>query len=113
MLHRDTELRQRWGGRACAVIGDSSKYLRDVVRDLLANPQIRIVVFDGAACGRDAYDAFWRASDDPGWRIEPEHISLVRRFVDLYDDDFKISGPMQPFWPARIMYNDDKEKRCD
>jgi hypothetical protein len=94
------------------MIHDAPEILRDVVRDLLANPQVRMVVFDGPTHGRQAYDAFWRGTDDPGWSIEMEHVTLVRRFVDLYDDDLGLKGPMQPFWPVRINYPDDKEKRC-
>lgn len=105
MLKRDVS---RWDGRAVAVVGDSGRYLRDVVRDLLANPQVRGVVFDGPACGRAAYDALWSGEKRPEWRIEEEHLQLVRQFVDLWDDDCGIKAPMQPFWPARIMYLEDQ-----
>lgn len=110
MRLKEPEIRKRWGSRATAAIGDSSMYLADVVRDLLANPHVRIVVFDGEACGRQAYERFWRSDAAPvGWGIQPDHISLVRQFVDLYDDDFGIKGPMPPYWPTRIRYYDDKE----
>lgn len=108
MLKRDEEIKERWKERGVALLGDSSRYLRDVVRDLLANPQVRAIVFDGDACCRDAYDAFWLSKEDPDWRIDGEHITLVRQFVDLFDDDCGIKAPMQPFWPARIMYLEDK-----
>lgn len=104
------EIRRRWASKACASLGDSGKFLPDLVRDLLANPHVRIVVFHGAACGRDAYEAFWRGTDDPGWGIAPDHLALVRQFVDLYDDDFMIKGPMPPYWPTRIRYT--KETPC-
>ena len=94
----------RWRDRACAVIHDTGKILRDVVRDLLANPQIRSIVFDGSCCGRDAYARFWDGETPAGWNIDEEHVTLVRRFVDLYDDDFGQRGPQQPFWPVRIRY---------
>lgn len=92
-----------WKDRACAVIDDGAS-LRDVVRDLLANPQIRAIVFDGDCCGREAYDKFWDGETPAGWNIDEEHLVLVRRFVDLYDDDFGHRGPQQPFWPLRIKY---------
>ncbi len=101
---RFKEARERWKSRACAVINDSAQNLRDVVRDLLANPQIRSIVFDGDCCGRDAYARFWDGETPAGWNIDEEHVTLVRRFVDLYDDDFCHRGPQQPFWPARIRY---------
>jgi 3-deoxy-D-manno-octulosonic-acid transferase len=100
------EIRKRWASHAVAWIGDSSMFVRDVVRDLLANPQVRVIVFHGAACGRAAYDAFWRSHDDPGWGIPLDHLTLVRQFVDLYDDDFVIKAPMAPFWPERLRYLD-------
>jgi len=79
--------------------------VRDVVRDLLANPQIRIIVLDGDVRNRQQWEAFWfGGSDFPEWRFDLEHIKLVRQFVDLYDSDFAIKGPMQPFWPIRIRY---------
>ncbi len=99
---------ERWKERGAALIHDSATILRDIVRDLLANPQVRAIVFDGPVCGRNLYDEFWFGSADPGWRIDLEHLQLVRQFVDLYDDDCGIKSPMQPFWPARIMYLEDK-----
>ena len=104
---RDAEISARWKDRAVAIAGDSERYLRDVVRDLLANPQVRIIVFDGEACGREAYAAFWAGAPKPEWRIDQEHLALVRQFVDLYDDDCSIKAPMQPFWPARTLYLDE------
>lgn len=104
MEKQDAQIEERWRHRACAVLGDSAHYLRDVVRDLLANPQVRAIVFDGDACGRDAYQTFWAGEAKPTWRIDDEHLTLVRQFVDLFDDDCGIRAPMQPFWPARIMY---------
>jgi hypothetical protein len=98
------EIRRRWASRAAASVGDSARYLADVVRDLLANPHVRVVVFHGRACGRDAYDAFWQGRDDPGWGISLDHLALVRQFVDLYDDDFMLKSPMAPYWPERIRY---------
>lgn len=111
MLVTDTAIKERWGTRACAAISDSSSIVRDVVRDLLANPQVRAIVFDGPACGREAYDKFWLGTDDPGWRIDREHIDLVRQFVDLFDDDCMWRVPPQPFWPVRVMYLDEMETK--
>ena len=108
---RDAEIKERWKERACALLGDSARYLRDVVRDLLANPQVRGIVFDGPACGRKAYDAFWQGETPPEWRIDAEHLQLVRQYVDLWDDDCASRMPMQPFWPARIMYLDNDKDR--
>jgi hypothetical protein len=105
MLKRDMS---RWNEKAVAAVGDSGRYLRDVVRDLLANPQVRAIVFDGPACGRAAYDAFWAGEAKPEWRIEDEHLTLVRRFVDLYDDDCGFKVQYQPYWPARIMYSEEQ-----
>lgn len=104
MEPRDDELRDKWASRAVALLDDSSRYLRDVVRDLLANPQVRAIVFDGPACGRDAYDAFWLGANKPEWRIDNEHQDLVKGFVDLYDDDCMWKESPRPFWPVRIMY---------
>ena len=103
-LRSPEELRVRWAARAAAAIGDSSRYLQDVVRDLLANPHIRIVVFDGEACGRKAWSDFWDGRYVPDWPIQNEHLRLVRQFVDLYDDDFVIKTVLPPYWPARICY---------
>jgi hypothetical protein len=94
----------RWRPRAAAVIHDSPLIVRDVVRDLLANPQIRAVAFVGECCGRSAYAEFWEGIKVPPWGIDGEHVALVRQFVDLYDGDFALRGPQQPFWPSRVMY---------
>ena len=107
MQKRDEAIKERWKERGVALLGDTAAHLRDVVRDLLANPQVRAIVFEGEVCCRNAYDAFWLTDTDPGWRIDGEHLTLVRQFVDLYDDDCGIKTPMQPFWPARIQYTED------
>ena len=94
----------RWRDRTAGLYSlGSSLAVRDVVRDLLANPQIRAIVFDGCLETRQWFAAVW---DGPqGLKaIDDEHLTLVRRFVDLYDDDFAQRGPQQPFWPSRIMY---------
>jgi|SRR5580704_1080461 hypothetical protein len=100
------EIRRCWGSRAAALAPDSAQFLKDVVRDLLANPQIRVIVFHGSTCGREAYDHFWRSSIVPDWGISGEHLTLVRQFVDLFDDDFLIRAPMAPYWPERITYKE-------
>lgn len=97
-------IRARWFRRAAASIVDEDVVVRDVVRDLLANPQIRIIVFDGDVLGRGEWDDFWHGKAFPDWKIDQEHLSLVRQYVDLYDDDFGVKGPLQPFWPVRIRY---------
>lgn len=100
---------EKWGTRACAIAPDSDKFLRDVVRDLLANPQVRIVLFDGPICGMQGYLDFWQGARRPQWRIDEEHLQLVRQFVDVYYDDCSLKVQAQPFWPARIVYTDEME----
>lgn len=100
----DATLKDKWKTRGAALLGDSADYLCDVVRDLLANPHVRAIVFEGQASGRDAYASFWASSEIPDWKISSEHIALVRRYVDLYDDDFKRRIYFPPFWPTRIKY---------
>ena len=110
-LTRDADaVRARWSERGCSIAPDTGMFLRDVVRDLLANPQVRAIVFDGPACGRVAYDEFWAGAAKPEWRIDNEHLQLVRQFVDLFDDDCGFKTAYQPFWPSRIMYLEDQ---CD
>ncbi len=108
LTKRTDVLRTQWADRACAIAPDSSLFLRDIVRDLLANPQVRAIVFDGQACGRAAYDAFWAGETNRAWRIDEEHLVLVRQYVDLYDDDCGFKTAYQPFWPSRIMYLEDQ-----
>lgn len=110
MQQRDEVLKERWRERAVALLEDTAQHLRDIVRDLLANPQVRAVVFDGEVCCRDAFDAFWLGEAKPTWHIDDEHLTLVRQFVDLYDDDCGIKAPMQPYWPARIQYLDETKE---
>jgi len=94
-----------WADVVAAAIDDADvSSVRDVVRDLLGNPQIRAVVFDGECSCREGFASFWESMEIPDWRIDREHIELVRRFVDLYDGEFRLRGPQQPFWPSRIRY---------
>jgi len=97
-------LREKWGERACAIFSfKASDSLYDLVRDLLANPQVRTIVFDGEGAGRQVIGDFWHSTDHPDWDIPSDHVSLVRQFVDLYDGDCG-GGVMQPFWPKRLTY---------
>lgn len=93
-----------WDGRVAACLADRpASAIRDVVRDLLNNPQIRVLVFAHEPVCRPAYASFWEGSD--GFEgIDDEHVTMVRQFVDLYDDDFALRGPQQPFSPIRVMY---------
>lgn len=93
-----------WDGRVAACLADQdAANLRDVVRDVLHNPQIRAIVFAHDPACRPAYAAFWAGSD--GLKgLDDEHVTMVRQFVDLYDDDFALRGPQQPFSPTRVMY---------
>lgn len=101
----DPERVTRWAQRACALFAfHPEDDLANVVRDLLANPQIRAIVFDGEGEGRKAFEAFWRRETQPEWGINPEHLEMVRQFVDLWDGDFGMRVPYQPFFPERIKY---------
>lgn len=110
MFRPSHAIRALWGTKAVASINDASRFVRDVVRDILANPQVRAVVLDGPVCCREAYDKFWRGPNDPAWRIDAEHLNLVRQFVDLFDDDCGWRVPPQPFWPSRVLYLDEMEQ---
>lgn len=93
-----------WDERVVACLTDVAALdLRSVVRDILHNPQIRVVVFAHAPTCRAIYSSFWEGSDGLDG-IDGEHVAMVRQFVDLYDDDFALRGPQQPFSPIRVMY---------
>lgn len=101
----------KWQGRAAAIFsfaeGDD---VIDVIRDILANPQIRALVLDGDGAGASKIREFWsNASVSSKQGIPQESLDLVRRFVDLYDDDCGFKGPRQPFWPKRMKYTHPKE----
>lgn len=101
---RRSETVARWATRACAVTHDAIVSIPGIVRDLLANPHVRALVFDGETCSRRAWNAFFE-DGVPVEGIDAEHLALVRQFVGVYDDDFTIKKPMQPYWPARIRYS--------
>ena len=97
-------LLEKWATRACAIFAfGAGESLSNLVRDLLANPQIRAIVFDGPGAGSQVFRDFWIGTDVPEWGINAEHITLVRQFVDLYDEDCG-HRLMQPFWPQRLKY---------
>lgn len=102
------ELLSKWQGRAAAFFEftDASKFSA-LVRDLLANPQVRALVIDGDG-DRAVFDGFWRGTDAlaiPG--VAPHHIELVRHYVTLFDDDCGILRPLRPYWPHRLRYTED------
>ena len=104
-------LRNKWAEKAVAIFcfrpGDD---VLDVVRDLLANPQIRAIVFEGVGEGLAAFYHFWREGTMDLQGIAEEHATAVRQFVDLYDGDCTLKEPLQPFWPTRLRYEHPKEK---
>jgi hypothetical protein len=94
----------KWDGRACAIFAfPADGSLAELVRDLLWNPQLRIIVLDGEGPGAQVIRDFWASTDVPKWGIPSEHITLVRQFVNLYDEDCG-SRWLQPFWPKRLKY---------
>lgn len=94
----------KWRDRAAGLYGlGSATAVRDVVRDLLANPQVRAIVFDECPKVLRWFTSVWDGTQDLQG-IDGEHVALVRQFVDLYDGDFSLRGPQQPFSPVRIMY---------
>lgn len=105
--HTHTELLTRWRERAAATLSFStSDSLTDVVRDLLANPQIRAVVLVGAPEKASAFQDFWQRKVPLKGDIKEDHQELVRQFVDLFTDDCNFHKPQQPFWPQRILYRE-------
>ena len=99
-------LHTKWEKRATAIFcfraGDD---ILDVVRDLLANPQIRAVVFEGVGEGLADFYRFWRGDGPMDLQgIAEEHATAVKQFVDLYDGDCTLKEPLQPFWPTRLCY---------
>lgn len=101
------DVETKWKRRAAALfhfqVGDD---LCDVVRDLLANPQIRAIVFLGESPAEQAFHDFWRRTVTPGWKIREEHLELVRQFVDLFNGDGGFNTAQPPFWPTRLKYQE-------
>lgn len=112
-LGRAEDLPPSWTKRAAAAFHFEAKDALDaIVRDLLANPQIRALVLlpDPGPATRVFHD-FWASNHPrPDWKIPTLYLDLVRRFVDLFDADCGIHGPLPPFWPDRIVTN--KEATC-
>lgn len=95
-------LAEKWAKRAAAVFTAPFTVL-NVVRDILANPQIRAIVFEGTGNERELFRQFWEGLVSFGG-IHEDHLDLVRRFVDLFDEDCVFYKPKQPFWPLRLKY---------
>jgi hypothetical protein len=104
------DLKVKWKDRAAVVMWDDTGVLHDIVRELLFNPQIRAVVFDGDPSSRPTFQSFWSGELVVPWKIDLEHLQLIRQFVDLYDDDFMHRVPQAPFWPVRIKYLETADK---
>ncbi len=101
----DPIVRAKWQGRATALFQFApDDDLARVVRDLLANPQIRAIVFDGEGAGDTSFRSLWRRETPPAWGIQEEHLELVRQYVDLFDEDCGLRGHLQPYWPERLRY---------
>lgn len=97
---------EKWQERAAAAFEfDPLDDIVDVVRDLLANPQIRALVFDGhGEAPREVFTHFWAGHEMPDLGgIPREHVDLVRRYVDLYDVDCGVRS-LPPYSPKRLVY---------
>jgi len=102
--------REAWGTRAAGAFAFDWKQVRSLVIDLLNNPQIRVVVRldstnpqHGPAVA--AQRSFWMGGhSSPAWGIAQIHLDHVRRFVDVYDEDCGMHGPLHPHWPERLRY---------
>lgn len=105
--HQREDLVEKWKTRAVATFAfTEADDLCDVVRDLLANPQIRAIVFDGQRPIPNVFLDFWQRRSPPSWKINEEHLELVRQFVDLFNEDCGFHKPQQPFWPQRLKYQE-------
>lgn len=101
---------EKWKGRAAASFAfEPGDDLMDIVRDLLANPQIRIIVFDGAGPARIVFQAFKDGGDLHLQGVAQNHVDAVRQFVDFFDEDCGIRDALQPFWPTRLKYERPKD----
>lgn len=84
-----------------------------LIRDLLANPQIRALVIDGEGQARALLEMFWGGHIDQlisrGPRgmfagIPREHLDLVRMHVGLYNNEFVLTRPMLPYMMKPLKY---------
>jgi hypothetical protein len=76
-----------------------------LVEDLLANPHVRALCFIEQGPLRDAVAAVWRGERPPGCRVTDEHLTLVRQFVDLFDEDCGYRVTQFSYWPEPIRYD--------
>lgn len=113
--HDSTTVLAKWHDQAAATFpfreGDD---LCDVIRDILANPQIRGLAFDGPgsdAGAADVFRKFWNRETKADWGLREDHLELVRQFVDLFDEECGLRKPLQPFWPERLRYVEGSWKR--
>jgi hypothetical protein len=100
----DEVVHRRWNTRAvgsCQAPEDPC----DLVRDILNNPQVRVVVLEGEGPRTEAIRAFWSGTAGDAWGLRPPHAALVRDFVDLFDGDYTATRVAPPFWPKRIKYS--------
>jgi len=98
----DPKVMAAWKDRAAAIFASATgEEFGGLVRDLLANPQIRALVLMGEGEGGRVIRRFWKHGGPVGG-IEQQQLELVRAFVDLFDEDCGIHAALQPFWPKRI-----------
>lgn len=94
----------KWESRAAAVFMLTTRDAPvDVVRDILANPQIRALVLDNAGPAGEDIRLIWKDTSFLTTVVSKEHLSLVRGFVDLFDDDYRLFSKQPPFWPRPII----------
>jgi hypothetical protein len=101
----DTE---KWSAGAAALLYAGQFDLTSLVVDILANPQIRVIVIDSA--GDDIVEQVTRLKSSKLGEgltapIKGEHLALVNQYIDVYFEQYHGKFPLPPFYPSPIKYD--------
>lgn len=101
----DTE---KWSTGVSALVEAAELDLTSLVVDLLANPQIRVLVLDTRdETVREKVRGIKLPAlkDQLRGDIKTEHLALVSQYVDVYEDEYFGTFPLPPYFPSPIKYD--------
>lgn len=103
----DTLDTEKWTQGVSALIHADELDLTSLVVDLLANPQIRVIVLDTKDTGvKDKVRSLKLPAlkDQLTLTIKDEHLALINQYVDIFEDEYYGTFLMPPYYPSPIKY---------
>lgn len=97
----------KWRAKGAAIFELTElSQLNSLLKDLLANPQIRALCLDGDGFMKQVLQAFWTGQNPKETDISDDHLTLIRQGVSLFEEDCNILLFTPPYLMKPITYEE-------